>query len=91
MLGVGCVPNDELAAAAGLQVLRGIVVDDCGRTSGKDIVAAGDCAVLRRADGGLRRFESVQYAVEGAKAAAAALLGRSKPFAASALVLVRPI
>ncbi len=83
VLGVGGVPNDELAAAAGLEVLRGIVVDDCGRTSEKDIVAAGDCAVLRRADGALRRFESVQYAVEGAKAAAAALLGRSKPFAAA--------
>ncbi len=83
VLGVGAVPNDELAAAAGLDVSRGIVVDDCGRTSEKDIVAAGDCAVLRRADGALRRFESVQYAVEGAKAAAAALLGHAKPFSAA--------
>jgi 3-phenylpropionate/trans-cinnamate dioxygenase ferredoxin reductase subunit len=83
VLGVGAIPNDELAAAAGLDVSRGIVVDDCGRTSARDIVAAGDCAVLRRAGGALRRFESVQYAVEGAKAAAAALLGRSKPFSAA--------
>ncbi len=83
VLGVGAVANDELGAAGGLDVSRGIVVDDCGRTSAKDIVAAGDCAVLRRADGALRRFESVQYAVEGAKAAAAALLGRSKPFSAA--------
>lgn len=83
VLGIGAIANDELAAAAGLEVARGIVVDDCGRTSEKDIVAAGDCAVLRRADGALRRFESVQYAVEGAKAAAAALLGEEKPFAAA--------
>ena len=83
VLGVGAVPNDELAVAAGLDVSRGIVVDDCGRTSATDVVAAGDCAVLRRGDGALRRFESVQYAVEGAKAAAAALLGRSKPFSAA--------
>ena len=83
VLGIGAIANDELAAAAGLEVARGIVVDDCGRTSEKDIVAAGDCAVLRRADGALRRFESVQYAVEGAKAAAAALLGEEKPFAAT--------
>jgi 3-phenylpropionate/trans-cinnamate dioxygenase ferredoxin reductase component len=83
VLGVGAVPNDELAAAAGLDVSRGIVVDDCGRTSETNVVAAGDCAVLRRADGALRRFESVQYAVEGAKAAAAALLGQEKPFASA--------
>ncbi|MGO8739440.1 NAD(P)/FAD-dependent oxidoreductase [Rhodoblastus sp.] len=83
VLGIGAVPNDELAAAAGLRISRGIVVDDCGRTSEKDIVAAGDCAVLRRADGALRRFESVQYSVEGAKTAAAALLSREKPFVAT--------
>jgi 3-phenylpropionate/trans-cinnamate dioxygenase ferredoxin reductase component len=83
VLGIGAIANDELAAAAGIEVSRGIVVDDCGRTSEKDVVAAGDCAVLRRAGGALRRLESVQYAVEGAKAAAAALLGEEKPFVAA--------
>jgi 3-phenylpropionate/trans-cinnamate dioxygenase ferredoxin reductase subunit len=83
VLGIGAVPNDDLAAAAGLEVSRGIVVDACGRTSHDKVVAAGDCAALRRADGALQRFESVQYAVEGAKAAAAALMGKEKPFVAA--------
>jgi 3-phenylpropionate/trans-cinnamate dioxygenase ferredoxin reductase subunit len=83
VLGVGAIPNDQLAAAAGVQTSRGIVVDACGRTSHEKIVAAGDCTVLRRADGRMQRFESVQYAVESAKAAAAALMGREKPFAAA--------
>ncbi|MCI4679689.1 FAD-dependent oxidoreductase [Rhodoblastus acidophilus] len=83
VLGIGAIPNDELAAAAGLEVSRGIVVDVYGRTSRKNIVAAGDCAVLRCPDGVLRRFENVHFAVESAKAAAAALLGREKPFASA--------
>jgi len=83
ILGVGAIPNDELAVAAGIETSRGIVVDACGRTSAPGMVAAGDCAALRGKDGALRRFESVQYAVEGAKAAAAALMGREKPFAAT--------
>ena len=43
-------------------------------------------AIARRCaatDGALQRFESVQYAVEGAKAAAAALMGKEKPFVAA--------
>ena len=46
-------------------------------------MAAGDCTVLRRDDGKMLRFESVQNAVEQGKAAAAALLGREKPFHAT--------
>ena len=80
VLGIGAAPNDELAAAAGLDVSSGIVVDACGRTSDENIVAAGDCTALRRADGRMLRLESVQYAVEMGKAAAASLMGRAKPF-----------
>jgi 3-phenylpropionate/trans-cinnamate dioxygenase ferredoxin reductase subunit len=58
-------------------------VDSCGRTSDPHIVAAGDCTVFRRDDGKMLRLESVQNAVEQGKAAAAALLGRSKPFEAT--------
>ena len=83
ILGIGAVANDELAAAAGLEVARGIVVDSCGRTSDPQIVAAGDCTVFRRDDGKMLRLESVQNAVEQGKAAAAALLGREKPFDAT--------
>ena len=83
VLGVGVLPNDELAAAADLPCERGIIVDDCARTADPDIVAAGDCTARRRADGSLLRLESVQNAVEQARSAAAALLGIEKPFMAA--------
>jgi 3-phenylpropionate/trans-cinnamate dioxygenase ferredoxin reductase subunit len=83
VLGVGVSPNDALAAAAGLPCEHGIVVDACGRTADPRIVAAGDCTARRRDDGTLLRLESVQGATEGAKSAAAALLGQERPFSAT--------
>ncbi|WP_142846237.1 NAD(P)/FAD-dependent oxidoreductase [Telmatospirillum sp. J64-1] len=81
VVGIGIEANDRLAAAAGLDCDRGIVVDACSRTSDPLIVAAGDCTVLRDAvHGGMRRLESVQNAVEQGKSAAAALLGQERPF-----------
>lgn len=80
--GIGIIPNTDLAQAAGLECEGGIVVDACGRTADPRIVAAGDCTATRLADGRLRRLESVQNAVEQGKAAAAALMGREKPFLA---------
>jgi 3-phenylpropionate/trans-cinnamate dioxygenase ferredoxin reductase subunit len=44
LVGVGITPNTELAAAAGLQVGNGIVVDEHLRTSDANIYAAGDVA-----------------------------------------------
>jgi 3-phenylpropionate/trans-cinnamate dioxygenase ferredoxin reductase subunit len=83
VFGIGAVAEDELAAAAGLEVSRGVVVDSCGRTSDEKIVAAGDCTILRRDDGRMLRLESVQNAVDLGKAAAASLLGKEKPFVAT--------
>ncbi len=83
VVGIGVIQNDQLAAAAGLACDRGIVVDSCSRTSDPTIVAAGDCAARRMGDGSLRRLESVQNAVEQGKSAAAALLGRERPFTAA--------
>ena len=83
IVGIGVVPDDRLAMAAGLACDRGILVDDCARTSDASIVAAGDCTARRLADGRLLRLESVQNAVEQAKSAAAALLGRERPFVAA--------
>jgi 3-phenylpropionate/trans-cinnamate dioxygenase ferredoxin reductase subunit len=83
VVGIGVDPDDRLAAAAGLACDRGILVDDCGRTSDALIVAAGDCTARRLADGRLLRLESVQNAVEQAKSAAAALMGRERPFRAA--------
>lgn len=42
VVGVGSIPRIELAASAGLNVDRGIVVDELGRTSAPAVFAAGD-------------------------------------------------
>ena len=83
LVGVGVEQNDQLAAAAGIDCDRGIIVDACSRTSAPHVVSAGDCTARRRSDGSLLRLESVQNAVEQGKSAAAALLGREAPFTAT--------
>jgi 3-phenylpropionate/trans-cinnamate dioxygenase ferredoxin reductase subunit len=83
VVGIGVMPDDRLAAAAGLACDHGIIVDDCARTSDPAIAAAGDCTARRLADGRLLRLESVQNAVEQGKSAAAALLGKQRPFVAA--------
>ncbi len=83
VVGVGVVAEDDLAREAGLACDRGIVVDDCSRTSDPAIVAIGDCTAQRLADGSLRRLESVQNAVEQAKSGAAALMGKERSFTAT--------
>jgi 3-phenylpropionate/trans-cinnamate dioxygenase ferredoxin reductase subunit len=78
--GIGLVPNTELAAACGLQVDDGIVVDALGRTSDPDIVAAGDCTRFTSAlYGRTIRLESVPNALEQARCAAATLSGKQRP------------
>jgi 3-phenylpropionate/trans-cinnamate dioxygenase ferredoxin reductase subunit len=63
IIGIGIVPNVELAAEAGLVVDNGIVVDEYGRTSDPDIFAAGDVANQPNAWVGRRlRLESYQNA-----------------------------
>lgn len=79
LAGIGVIPNDALARAAGIECDNGIVVDACGRTSAPNVVAAGDCAARRLIDGKLLRLESVQNAIEQGKAAASALLGIERP------------
>jgi len=44
VVGVGVLPNTELAERAGLEVSNGIVVDDRLRTAHPDVFAAGDVA-----------------------------------------------
>jgi len=83
VVGVGIVANEEIAREAGVACERGIVVDGCSRTNDAAVVAAGDCTARRLADGTLLRLESVQNAIEQGKSAAAALLGRERPFTAA--------
>jgi 3-phenylpropionate/trans-cinnamate dioxygenase ferredoxin reductase subunit len=76
IVGIGIVPNIELAAAAGLECNNGIVVDEFARTADPHIVAAGDCTNHPLPMLGRRvRLESVPNAIHQAKVAAATLLG----------------
>ena len=82
VVGIGVVPNTELAADAGLAVDDGIVVDEHMSTSAPDISAVGDCAVYpSKHFGGPLRLESVQNAVDHARCLAARLTGVAEPYA----------
>ncbi len=74
LVGIGVLPNDGLAAGAGLALENGIAVDAFCATSDPAIFAAGDCASFPWR-GRRIRLESVQNAIDQAKAAAAAMLG----------------
>ena len=80
LVGVGVLPNMELAMEAGLVCGNGIVVDVQGRTSHPDVYAAGDVAWRPLVHYGREgRLESVHNAIEGGKIAAAAMLGAQAP------------
>lgn len=81
VIGIGIVPNSELAGDAGLAVDDGIVVDDCARTADPDILAAGDCTNHPSQVTGMRlRLESVPNALGQGKAAALTIVGRPTPY-----------
>jgi len=76
IVGVGVLPNTELADAAGLNVDNGIVVDDRCLTSDPNIYAVGDCTSHPNSIYGRRlRLESVHNALEQAKTAASNICG----------------
>lgn len=80
--GIGILPEQELAQAAGLVCDNGIVVDEFARASDPSVYAAGDCANHPNPLLGRRlRLESVQNAIDQAKAAALAITGKPKPYA----------
>jgi hypothetical protein len=76
----GIRPNVELAHGAGLNVDRGIVVDDSLRTSRPDIFAIGECAEHRGVCYGL-----VEPAYEQARVLAAHLAGENAHYPGSVL------
>ncbi|HXZ07787.1 MAG TPA: FAD-dependent oxidoreductase, partial [Paraburkholderia sp.] len=85
VVGIGVIPNTELAADSGLTVTRGIAVDAFARTSDPLIFAAGDCVSFVphwAPESGPCRIESVQNANDMAKTAAAAIVGRMEPYRA---------
>ncbi|MBA55068.1 MAG: pyridine nucleotide-disulfide oxidoreductase [Pseudomonadales bacterium] len=81
IIGIGVIPNTELAADAGLEIENGIVVDEFACTQDPDIVAAGDCTFHPNDVLGYRlRLESVPNAMEQAKTAAASICGKQKAY-----------
>lgn len=81
LVGIGIIPNAELAREAGLLAEDGIESDVDARTSDPSIFAIGDCASRPLVHYGYRRgrLESVHNALEQAKLAAAAILGLPRP------------
>lgn len=76
IIGVGALPNVELAASSGIKIDNGIVVDQHMRTSAPDVYAIGDCASYHHWQAGCNvRLESVQNATDQARCAAKALVG----------------
>ncbi len=77
VVGIGVVPNTDLAERAGLAVQNGILVDEHLQTSDPAIYAVGDCAAHPNPfAGGCIRLESVQNACDQARTAAASIAGK---------------
>jgi 3-phenylpropionate/trans-cinnamate dioxygenase ferredoxin reductase component len=88
LIGIGVVPNRELAAEAGLPAEDGVRVDAFLATPDAAISAVGDCARFPSpyAHGlggdGTVRIESVQNAIDQGRCLAARILGRPTPYGA---------
>jgi 3-phenylpropionate/trans-cinnamate dioxygenase ferredoxin reductase component len=84
VVGIGVIPNAELAAACDLTIDDGIVVDEWLRTSDPQISAIGDVAshVSAYAEGQRVRLESVQNAIDQARCVAARIAGQPSPYQA---------
>src|SRR5215467_2722805 len=81
VVGVGVLPNVELAAEAGLPTASGIIVNDRLLTADPNISAIGDCALFESPRfGGSLRLESVQNATDHARCVAARLTGDDKAY-----------
>jgi len=79
IVGIGIEPNAQLAADASLAIENGVLVNEFAQTSDPVIYSAGDCASFDWR-GSRIRLESVQNAVDQAKAAAQHALGVAKPY-----------
>ena len=81
VVGVGVLPNVELASDAGLPVGSGIIVNEHLLTADPDISAIGDCALFKSPRfGGSLRLESVQNATDHARCVAARLTGDDRVY-----------
>ena len=81
VVGVGILPNQEIAESAGLKCNNGILVDEYGRTEDHSIFACGDCTnhpnfYMKKNI----RLESVHNAIEQAKTVALSLVGKPEKY-----------
>ena len=77
VVGIGAAPNDQRAAAAGLETANGVLADESLRTSDENIFAAGDVANSFHPLLGRRvRVEHWANALNGGPAAARSMLGQ---------------
>ncbi|GFE79835.1 oxidoreductase [Steroidobacter agaridevorans] len=78
LIGIGVIPNVEVAATCNLTVENGIVVDEFLQTSDPHISSIGDVAAFsnRHLGGGRVRLESVQNASDQARCVAARIMGQ---------------
>ncbi|MEN9612348.1 MAG: hypothetical protein RLZZ628_3162 [Bacteroidota bacterium] len=76
VVGIGVLPNDELAKSIGLACNNGIEVNEFLQTTDETVYAIGDCARYWNAFAGQKmRVESVQNAVDQAKCVAKNIMG----------------
>ena len=82
LIGIGVVPNDDLAREAGLATDNGVLVDAGLRTSDPDVYAAGDVANIEHPVLGEQvRVEHWQNAIDQGRAVARSQLGETVSFA----------
>jgi len=80
LVGIGILPNVELAQEAGIACSNGILTDRDARTNDPRVFAAGDCSARPLVHYGRNgRLESVHNAIEQGKLAAAAIMEKPRP------------
>lgn len=82
IIGIGIIPNAEIAEAAGLKCSDGIIVNASCQTSDPNIYAIGDCTRHPNPVYGRHvRLESVHNAIEQGKTAAGSICGEATAYA----------
>ena len=89
IVGIGILPNTELAESANLEINNGIFVNDKCQTSIANIYAAGDCTSFMHKSN-LIRLESVGNAIDQAAIVAQNIMKKIRAIFQT-LVLVRSI
>src|SRR6185312_7760675 len=80
VVGIGAVPDVDLAVAAKLRVDNGVLVDDRLRTSAEGIYAAGDVARFPSIDGSPIRVEHFDHAYASGALAGANMAGADETY-----------